>query len=67
MLALLHPKLPLYIRDIYQARIREDVRIMDFKEDILRDADAYLSEHEKIDKTSQNEDEEPKEEVIYLL
>ena len=40
---------------------------MDFREDILREADAYLSEHEKNVKTRQNDNEEPKEEVIYLF
>ena len=51
VLALLHPELPLFVRDIYTEKILDNKRLMDFKDNILKDADLFLSR-------SLNEDED---------
>ena len=42
VLALLHPELPLYIRDIYVDKINQGKRMMDLKSEILAEADDFL-------------------------
>ena len=44
VLSLLHPKLPSFIRDIYSDRLRGKSRIMDYKSEILKDADEFMSD-----------------------
>ena len=51
VLALLHPELPLFVRDIYTEKILDNKRLMDFKDNIFKDADLFLSK-------SLNEDED---------
>ena len=44
VLSLLHPELPLFIRDLYGGRIQGNKRFLDFRADILRDADVFMAD-----------------------
>ena len=45
-LALLHPDLPVYIRDKYSNLMGIEHKILDFKTNILNDAEVFMSEFE---------------------